>query len=189
MSRRKRAIAVIIVLALATGLFFGYRVYTGAENETIQATGTIEATTVELNARASGTIKVLSVNAGDSVTRGQLVVEISRNDLVAQRERDALGVVKAESQLADLVSGARSQEKDEAAASVEIARTSYENALTNFNRAEGLYQDGAIPRSEYDRVQTAKEQAESQLKMAQSKYSLVESGSGAVYISKSEKED
>ncbi len=76
----------------------------------IESTGTIEATTVNLSAKTQGTLESIAVKAGETVSEGQQVAELPRKDLAAQRERDALTVLKAEAALADLVSGAREQE-------------------------------------------------------------------------------
>ena len=46
------------------------------------------------------------------------MVQLSRSDLVAQAERDALGVMAAEARLNDLLDGARQQEIEAAEAQV-----------------------------------------------------------------------
>ncbi|SFG71188.1 HlyD family secretion protein [Desulfotomaculum arcticum] len=177
MDRKKIPVVVVLVVAVACVSYWVYRNYYTRDESLIQATGTVEATTVELIAKLPGTIKMMKINAGDEVTGGQLVAELSRNDLLAQRERDALGVVKAESQLEDIASGARQQEKDEAAAGVDIARTNYQKARDDFDRAEALFNEEAIPLAEYDNARTKLDLAQNQLSVAESQQSLVNSGS------------
>ncbi|WP_027364083.1 HlyD family secretion protein [Desulfotruncus alcoholivorax] len=176
MDRKKIPVIVLLVVAVACASYWVYRNYYARDSSLIQATGTIEATTVELTAKLPGTIKMLKVNAGDEVAKGQLVAELSRSDLLAQRERDALAVIKAEAQLADIASGARQQEKKEAAAGMEIARTNYQKAKDDFDRAEALYKEGAIPRVEYDNAKTKMDLAQNQLEIAEAQQSLVNSG-------------
>ncbi|TYO93314.1 HlyD family secretion protein [Desulfallas thermosapovorans] len=177
MADKKRALAVLVLLLVAAGSYWAYEHYYKGEVALIRATGTIEATTVELNAKMSGTVARLLVDTGDTVSAGQLVAELSRSDLAAQRERDALGVLKAEAQLADLQSGAREQEKKEAMAGVEIARVNLEKANTDLARIEALFQGGAVPEADYDKARTSAELAKNQLAAAEARLNLLESGS------------
>ena len=174
---KKRAIPVVLLLLMAAGVYWAYTRYYQQEDELIRATGTIEATMVELNVKTAGTIARLTVDAGDTVTVGQLVAELSRNDLVAQRERDALGVLKAEAQLADLQSGAREQEKNEAATGVNLAQVSLDKATTDLARLEYLFQNDAVPEAEYDQAKTNAELAKNQLAAAEARLKVVEAGS------------
>ena len=108
MKKVARPIVIILVLLLAS--YYGYRYYAGSKSTTLQASGTIEATTIELNTRNSGTIYRLPVEEGQFIKAGQLVAELSREDLLAQREKAAMTLKFYEAQLKDLQSGARSQE-------------------------------------------------------------------------------
>lgn len=176
MDKKKRAAAVLVVLLLAVSSYWAYHEYFVQDTSTIQATGTIEATTVELNSKMQGSIKTLAVEAGDTVAREQLIAELSRSDLVAQRERDALGVSKAEAQLADLISGAREQEKNEAAANVNIAKANFEMISKDFVRAETLYQEGAIPQAEFENIRSQMELNKNQLGAVEARLSLLDAG-------------
>ena len=176
MSKKHKVAVILLGLLLIVSGYWFYRHYYPQETSAIQATGTIEATSVDLNSKVSGTIKVLSFREGDQVTQGQLVAEISRNDLIAQRERDAMAVLKAEAQLADLVSGAREQELEEAAANVNIAKVTYEKALEDLTRREALFQAGVVSQEELNRFQSSLELEKNRLQAAESRLSLIESG-------------
>ncbi|MCL2337884.1 MAG: HlyD family efflux transporter periplasmic adaptor subunit [Firmicutes bacterium] len=192
----KRIVAVVALLLLAAGGYWAYRHYHQGAADLIQATGTIEATTVELNAKTAGTLAKLLVKEGDQVTAGQLAAEISRNDLRAQREQAALAVTEAEANLAnlqagpreqekeaaranlaDLQAGPRAQEKEEAVAAVEAAQVSLDKANADLARMESLYQNGASTQADYDQAQTNAKLAASQLKLAQAKLNLLAEGS------------
>lgn len=177
MAKKKAVALVMVALLLGAGSYWIHNRYFTTENTVIQAAGTIEATSVDLNSRMAGTIEKLTVKSGETVKKGQLVARLARNDLKAQRERDALGVLKAEASLADLTSGAREQEKNEAAAHADIARANFARASNDFNRAESLLREGAISQAEFEKLETALEQGKNQLKAAESKLSLLEAGS------------
>lgn len=176
MDKKKRVAIILVVLLLASGGYWGYHEYLVRDSSAIEATGTIEATTVDLGARLPGAIKTISVEAGDTVSRGQLVAELSRNDLLAQRERDALTVLKAEAALADLLSGARDHEIREATLALDTARVNYNQVAADFERMESLYQAEAIPGSDYENAANRLKLAENQVEVARARLSLLESG-------------
>jgi len=177
MEKRKRIIALIIVLAVLAGSYWVWETYFKGGQEEIQASGTIEATSVDLHAKLAGSIKVLDIKSGDSVKKDQLIAELSRNDLVAQRERDELSVLKAEASLANLQSGARAQEVKEAEANVNIAKTNLNRAADDLARLETLFEAGAVTQVEYEKAQTNLEITKNQVQAAESRFSLLLAGS------------
>lgn len=178
--RVKKRIAAILFLIVAL-VFLGYLGYGRYIKETrlhvLEAGGTIEATQVELRAKVAGTLRGLAISAGDPVARDQVVAEIVRNDLVAQKERDALSVVRAQAQLNDLIAGAREQEIKEAQIAVDIAQLNYDQAVQTFHRATALYQEQAIPEAELEGAETACKQSRNALASAENRLSLLAAGS------------
>lgn len=172
----KKQIVIILLLFTAAISYLVYIKYFADKSTALQATGTIEATTVELNTKLAGTIKKLSVEAGDVVKQNQMVAELSRSDLLAQRERDSLTVVKAEAHLNDLLSGAREQEKKEAAANLNIAKANYEKAHNDYIRMETLFQQGAVSETELEKARQALELAKYQLEASEARLSLLMAG-------------
>lgn len=164
-----------IVVTLLSGYFIWERFLTG-DSLLVEASGTVEATTVELTAKVAGTIQNLKVKAGDEVKQGDLVAEISRSDLAAQKERDALNVVIAQNKLDDLLSGARSQEIKEAAANVNIRQVGYDKAQKDLERAKALFQEGSISLAELEVFENNHIVAFNQLEAAQAKLNLLQAG-------------
>lgn len=167
--------AVILVTAVLA--YWGYQSFGGHHSDVLEASGTIEATKVELRSKLAGTVEHFTIRPGQRVDKDQLVAEIVRNDLVAQQERDALAVLKAEAQLADLISGARQQEIDEAAAAVDLAQAEYDKARADYRRAEQLFQQQALAEAEFQQVEAQLKMTESRLAAAKAKLATVQSGS------------
>ncbi|MEN6325332.1 MAG: efflux RND transporter periplasmic adaptor subunit [Syntrophomonas sp.] len=180
--KAKKGIAVALILALSLSAYWVYQKYFADTNNLLQASGTIEATSVDLTAKVNGSIKTLNIKEGDSVKSGQLVAELLRNDLAAQKERDALGVLAAEAKLDDLVSGARAQEIKEAAANVNIARSNYDKASKDLDRAEALFKGGAIAEENLEQARLNTELKKNLLAGSEAKLSLLESGSRSALI-------
>ncbi len=186
---KKRVLLLVTVMILVAAGFYGYeRYWPSPQSGELQASGTIEATTVELTAKVAGVIAYLTVREGDRVDKGQLVEELSRNDLIAQRERDALSVLKAKAQLSDLVSGARKEEIAEAAANVEIVKASLKQAQEDLAKREELFQAGAIAESELEKFRTAEVIERKKLEAAEARLRLLQAGSRPEQITQAELE-
>lgn len=178
MEKKKRIIAgVLLIIVLSASFYWVYQKYLIPKSVVLEATGTIEATTVVINARTAGVIKDISANAGDSVIKGQIIAELTRNDLVAQVERDRLSVLKAEANLNDMLSGARQQERLEAAANVEIARVEAKRANDDLIRMRALLEAGAVSDVDYEKVVAVSEIAKNKLNAAEARLSLLDEGS------------
>lgn len=180
-NNKKIAILIVLVAFIAVGLWFWQRYLPGTKDE-FQVSGTIEATSVALNAKQAGTIINLSIDSGDLVQEGQVVAELGRNDLVAQRERDFLSVLKAEATLADLQSGARQEEIREMQARVNIVQANLERAMEDLERKEYLFKGGAITQVDYEKAQTDKEILINELRAAEARLSLLEAGTRPTQI-------
>lgn len=177
MNKKKKIIVAVSVLILVVSGYFAHGYFFTAEPLTIEASGTIEATTVELTAKIPGTIQNFNVKAGDQVEQGQQIADISRSDLAAQRERDALNVAIAQNQLDDLLSGARSQQIKEARANVNIRQVAFDKAQKDLERAEALLEAGSIAQAELDAYRDSHTVAQNQLEAAQAGLSLLLAGS------------
>ncbi|MDD3269508.1 MAG: efflux RND transporter periplasmic adaptor subunit [Syntrophomonadaceae bacterium] len=180
--KAKKALAAVLILALSLSAYWVYQKYFAENKILLQASGTIEATSVDLNAKVNGSIESINIKEGDSVKKGQLVAELLRNDLAAQKERDTLGVTAAEAKLEDLVSGARAQEIKEAASNVNIARSNYDKATKDLERSEALFKEGAIAQESLDQARLNAELKKNLLAGSEAKLSLLESGSRSALI-------
>ncbi|MBP8820386.1 MAG: biotin/lipoyl-binding protein, partial [Syntrophomonadaceae bacterium] len=176
MNRKKTIGIVMALILLGTASYYYYLHYYQNNDKLLQASGTIEATTVEVCARLNGTLQNLTVNEGVQVEKGQLLAELSRSDLLTQRERDALGVLVAQARYNDLVSGFRSQEIKEATSNLDLAQANLEQALVDLNRAEQLFNAGALSQEKLDAAQLYKTTREKQVEVAKSRLQLLESG-------------
>lgn len=174
---KKKIITGLLLLLLGTGVYLGYIKYHQVKPSVLTATGTIEATQVELNAKLAGTLQSLSISSGETVKKGQLIAVTTRNDLVAQKERDALGVLQAQAQLDDLTSGAREQEINNAQIAVNTAQTNLDQVSKDYHRDLALFQAQAIPQADMEKAATAFKQAQNQVDAAKGNLDLLLAGS------------
>ncbi len=186
MEKKKRAIIGVVVFAILSTCYMIWEHFLNNEGMVVEASGTVEATTVELTAKVPGTIEIFNVKAGDSVQAEDLVAQIRRSDLEAQKERDALNVIIAQNKLDDLLSGARSQEIKEALANVNIKTAEYQKTSLDLKRADALFAEGSIAQAELEVYQNKDTVAFNQLEAAQARLSLLQAGSRAEQIKAAE---
>lgn len=175
MAKKAGLIVFILILLGASG--WAYHYYSSQPAGPIQASGTIEATTVDVSARAAGIIESLALQEGQTVKKDQQVAVLSRSDLSAQKERDAQAVAIAQANLQDLQSGARTQELKEAESNVEIAQINLDKATQDLNRAESMFKAGAISQDTLEQSRINADQKNYQLKVVKERLSLLQAGS------------
>lgn len=166
--------AMVICLALFTTFTSGCA---SKGEKTLKASGSIEATEIQVASERSGLVQMVRVGEGDRVTSGNLLVEIDSSSAALQVKEADAAIKGAEARLRDLRSGARSQQIDEAGAAVEQALAKQQaamveasNASTELDRIKQLYGSGATTRQELDRHNTLYETAKQQLAAAEAGY-------------------
>ncbi|SHJ57245.1 HlyD family secretion protein [Paramaledivibacter caminithermalis] len=170
-------ISMCLLLLLMTGCSAGAaeknEINVFNESEGIVAQGVIEAKEVSINSKIPGRIGKIYVEEGVEIEAGQLLVEISSDELQAKKEQ-ALALVKAaeaaheaakgqvkaaKSLLAKAQNGAREQEIAKAQAYYDLMASTYE-------RVEKLFEKGAVSEQKKDEVKTQLEVAKQTLSMA-----------------------
>ena len=141
MNNRKiiAVVAVVFLLLAATG----YKLFLQRQADEV-LTGTVEATKADIAPRIGGYLRVRTVKEGDKLHKGELAAQIDTRDLEAQLAESRAAYAKAQSQLVDLLKGARPQELR--------AQSVYEQTHADRLRYEKLYADGAVARQQYDKA-------------------------------------
>ncbi len=184
MHRKFIAIGVIFLILISIAF---YKLY-GNREEGISATGTLEITRVDITPKINGYLAELKAAEGDPVLAGQTVARIARPDLDAQLLRDEAALQRAEAQLRDLVQGARTQERKEAQASLETARSVHSKTKSDYDRYLSLYQQGALSQQQLDAAKSSLDQAVNALDAAEQRVSLIEAGTRPEQIAAQQKE-
>jgi len=146
-------------------------------SDTIVATGTIEATEVDISAEIGGLIEELAVDEGDRLAEGDLVatIESSRIEAEVRRAEAALGAARAV--LEDLEAGARTEELDRARAEVKLAKAALELAEADWRRMAELFDQGVASENQRDAAKANADTARSRLDAAKEALRLLEAGS------------
>src|SRR5438309_3749202 len=97
---KKRIIVILLVVAAAAAAVYAFRGVGRKPDNRIVVSGNIELTEVNIAFKTSGRLIERTVDEGDSVKKGQVIARLDRDQLSAQREREAAGVLSSEAQLA-----------------------------------------------------------------------------------------
>jgi HlyD family secretion protein len=205
---KKRILVIGVSLAVAGAALYAVRRNGRDPENRIVISGNIELTEINIGFKSAGRLIERTVNEGDPVTKGQILARLDRDQLAAQREREAAGLASSQSQLAqagtavewqratvaadieqrradlaaaearlaEMRNGSRPQERQEAQAAVESARTEADRAKKDWDRAQVLHKSDDISTSQFDQFRTRWENAAAALKTAQERQSLVEAG-------------
>jgi HlyD family secretion protein len=113
---RKRIIAVIVVVLVAIGAYLLLFKKAGKDSANqIIVSGNIELTEVNIAFKTAGRLIERPVDEGDTVKKGQLIARLDRDQLLAQRDREAAGLQSAQSQLAQAETALAWQKGNQAA--------------------------------------------------------------------------
>jgi HlyD family secretion protein len=112
---KKRLIPILILLVVGAGALIAFRGTRRAPDNRLIVSGNIELTEVNIAFKTAGRLIERAVDEGDAVKHGQIVARLDRDQLLAQRAREAAGLQSAESQLAQAESSLEWQKANMAA--------------------------------------------------------------------------
>jgi HlyD family secretion protein len=148
-------IPVVVLIAVVTAAFLWWRGRSGAENTRLEASGTVEATQVDLGFQLPGRLAGVVPREGDEVNVGDTLATLDQSELNARLGSARAQLAAAEARLVELERGSRPEEITSAAAAVDAAREREQEAAAEAARAGRLFQGGAISRQAFDQAETA----------------------------------
>ena len=131
--------------------------------------GTIETDEARVASRYGGRVEKIFAQEGDTLTGGQVVVELDAAELGAQRDRAA-------AQLAEAQAGPRKEEIAAARADWEAQVAQLEFARADAKRAEELFPQKAISASDRDLAVSRANAQEKSVAAAKARYDLLLAG-------------
>jgi membrane fusion protein (multidrug efflux system) len=150
--RRKRVWIpiVLFIAAVLGGVWYWYKNLRGFVSTD---DAFLDADRVELSAKVLGRIVELSVDEGDRVTRGQVLVRLDDTDLRSQVDQARAGLGVAEN-------------------SLPLAKVNLDRASDDYARAEVQFKGAVITREQHVHARQALEAAQAEYRLAQSRVDL-----------------
>jgi membrane fusion protein, multidrug efflux system len=144
--RRWKAIVptLVVLTALVVG---GWYWYLGQRDFVSTDDAYIDADRVSVSSKILGRIERLTVDEGDTVNAGQVLVQLDPSDLMAQHSQASASQILAKE-------------------NVNLARVSLAKAQQDFDRAQAQHQDKIITDENYDHAQKSLEEAKAKYAIA-----------------------
>ncbi|MDB5281824.1 MAG: HlyD family secretion protein [Bacteroidota bacterium] len=145
-------IRVIIGIVLITAGYFGFKKIMYELHHETTDNAQIEAKLVPILPRVAGYIKTLNVEDYAIVKKDSLLAEIDDTELQLQLREMEADVAQAQTDIenakASIVNAEASLNSSKS--NLDVAQTKKDKALTDFNRDQNLYNDGAITKKQLD---------------------------------------
>lgn len=164
----KKTLIITIALILS-----GCQLQSEDENK---ALGTIERDRITITATSAEIIVSLNKKEGDSVKRGEILLELDKTKQNLIVEQAKAKEANAYAKLQKLLNGERKEDLESAKAIVDRAKATYQENKIAHLRIEKLVEQKLSPISEKDKSIAAKREAEANLKTAKEKLSKLISG-------------
>lgn len=175
--RSKKLLRIIPALALVIAAIVVVSLLRGrGGNGSLLVSGTVEATEARLGFAAPGSLAEVFVREGDRVTAGQILARLDTTEVAARLRQSRAQQAGAEARLLELERGSRSEEIGQARAEASAARDRLKQAALDKDRAQLLFDGGAVSREVYDRAVTALDVAKAQAQQVDERLRLVEQG-------------
>jgi HlyD family secretion protein len=129
---------------------------------------------IKIGSELSGRLKIVNVEEGDAIHRGEVLAELENADYRAQVESAHANVIAKEATLRKVINGARHQERAEAWSSVNEAKAVMENSQAELRRRQELFSAGVVSREELDRFSREADVAKAKYDAAVQQHALVD---------------
>lgn len=149
---------------------------TNRGSDSLQITGLINATEIDVASKVPGRISKINVVEGQQVKAGDELCELNLAELDAKLLQANSAIDAAKAQLALARKGARPQEKKAAANQVETARAQVEVTKKMLDRMQKLLDEKALPLAKFEEVEFKYQASVNQLAMAEAKLDAINKG-------------
>jgi HlyD family secretion protein len=176
MKKKIIPLALAVVAAAGAGFWYSHRIHVGEAAKELTLYGNVDIRQVQLAFHATGRVKQLAVQEGESVKPGDLVAEMDPIRYEASVARAAAELAVRKQELARLLAGSRPEEIREARARVKAAEAKLEDARLVYRRTQELYRDKTTPKQSLDNAEAAFESARADADAAQQALTLALKG-------------
>jgi HlyD family secretion protein len=171
------ALLLVVIVVLRLTVFSN-----GGSDTVILASGTVEAAEADLGFQIPGRIESIAVREGDVVDSAAVLAFLDRAELNARLEAARASVAASQAALREVRTGFRSEEVAQGRAALRAANDRLEKAKLDLERAQRLYEGGAVSRQALDHQETAFAMAEAEQESAAERLQILETGPRAERI-------
>lgn len=142
---------IIFIFLIIVGIFTGFGIYAYNQANTLILQGEADVKTIDLSSKVVGRVLKINVQKGDTVKKGDVLIELDTPEINAKAEQADAMLELAIAQQEKINNGTREEQIGMAKANFDVAKKTYE-------RMTRLHNEGVIPTQKLDEA-TAKYQA------------------------------
>lgn len=157
-------VVVVVVLAAVIYWYSEYTKYISTDD------AHLESDNVSISSKILGRISKIYAAEGDSVKKGQLLVELDSMELISQKKQ--VIAVKEQSIAAKAQSEAKYKYDQE---NLKVLEINYEKAKEDFNRAKSQIEGDVISKEQFDHIKKTYESAKAQVEVGNAQLSVSKS--------------
>ena len=166
-------LVVVVLLAAGTG---GWLWYQSRQDNGLTLYGNVDIRQVEVGFRVGGRVTELFKEEGDVVKTGERLARLDAKPYEDVFNRAAAQLSMQEIELAKMLAGYRTEDIEQARATLNGAQAVYVNAAGNLRRLERLRRQSAVAQKDLDDARAAYGDALSRRNAAREQLQLMESG-------------
>lgn len=171
----KRILYIVAMLTLLLVGIIALIRYFGRVNRPV-VQGVVECRSYRASSKLAGRIDTMCVAEGDMVAEGELLYTISAPELDAKLEQVAALRAEAEAINSEVDMGARKEQVLAVKSLWQKAMAGLTLAESSYRRVEKLYNQGVVPRQQYDEALANYEAMKATAEAAKAEYDLVVEG-------------
>lgn len=137
---------------------------------------------VDLIPRLQEEVEKIKVGVGDIVAKGDILLELNSDDMEIEVEQARASLAAAEANLQEALNGTREEEIIQLKADLSKAKSDLEVAKNNYERYQGLYEEGFISKKSFEQYLNEFIAAKSSYQSVQQALKIAETGSTAEEI-------
>ena len=158
---RKRRVVIPVALVILAALGGAWYWYVNLRDFVSTDDAYVDQNRVSISSKILGRVSALTVDEGDTVTQGEILVRLDDTDLLSQKEQAVASLSFAER-------------------SVGLANVNLSRAQDDYVRAERQFKDGVITKEQYDHAGSALEAARAEHSIALSRVGTARAQVGVV---------
>jgi HlyD family secretion protein len=164
-------------------MLFMYGCGNSNNEQSIELSGIIESTDVNITAKVSGEIRKVNYDEGSVVKTNDTLVELDRETVLLQQRQLQAGVALSEAQYQLSVNGFRNEDIHSAEETMKQAKSNFDLADYDKHNMESLYKSGSISEKQWKDILTRFNTSKAQYKSSEEMYNKMKRGNRAEDIS------
>lgn len=142
---------IIFIFLIIVGIFTGFGIYAYNQENTLILQGEADVKTIDLSSKVVGRVLKINVQKGDTVKKGDVLIELDTPEINAKAEQTDAMLEFAIAQQEKINNGTREEQ-------IGMAKANFDVAKKTYDRMTRLHNEGVIPTQKLDEA-TAKYQA------------------------------